>query len=161
MDALCSFNCGLGMELGWNIILGLQMEEKWKRAFTWVRNLEQNILHNVATIRTLEFKLIAFEQDIVEAPNWSRKNSRNARLALHDLQNKVHSPLASIASSPRLPRHGVGRVSICPQTLTINPSLRNRIRRLLLRQTQQLGNHSSTGNLDQHNMVQPDFVERV
>ena len=45
-------------------------------------DLEENILHNVRPIRTLELEFLALEEDIVEAPSLSGQNRRQTLLAL-------------------------------------------------------------------------------
>lgn len=44
---------------------------------SWIRYLEEDILHDIAAIFSLELELLALEQDIVETPDWGRKNGRD------------------------------------------------------------------------------------
>ena len=128
---------------------------------TRVRDLEENVLHDIAAIGTLELELLALEEDVVEAPDGRGENSGNTLLTLHDLEGKVDGTLASITGSPRLSGHGVGGVSVSSQRLAINPSLGNGIGNLLLIETKHLGDDGGRGNLDQDNVVKTDLVVRV
>lgn len=128
---------------------------------TRIRNLEENVLHNVAAVWALELELVTLEEVVVETPARSVQDSRDTALALENLQDKVDGALARITGSPRLPRHGVGRVTVCAQALAVDPGLGDGIGSLLLGQAQQLRGNSSSGDLDKHDVVQADLVERV
>jgi hypothetical protein len=101
------------------------------------------------------------EVDVVEAPGGSGKDGRHTTLTLHDLETEVDGLFASIASSPTLSAHGVGAVSVCSHTLTIDPCLRNCIASLTLGEAEHLTYDSSRGNLDQNNVIKTDLVEGV
>lgn len=159
VDDLRTFNGSLRVEFSCKSLVFAQYSGRAGR--TRIGNLEENVLHDIAAIRTLELKLLALEKVVVETPDRSAQNSRNTTLTLENLEHKVHSTLASITSSPGLPGHGVWRMTVCTQTLTINPRLGDSIGSLLLIQTQQLGRNSGSRNLDKHNMVQTNLVERV
>lgn len=174
VDLLGGFDGGLGVEFGYGINYSrvsseITTEFKWgerkrqkkKRLRTWVGHLEQDVLHHIATIRPLELELVALEQHIVETPHGRRQHSRHTRLALQHLEGEVHRPLACITGGPRLARHGVGRVAVCPQRLAINPRLRDSIGGLALVETQHTRDNSGGGDLDQHDVVQADLVVRV
>lgn len=126
-----------------------------------VRDLEEDILHDVAAVGPLELELLALEQDIVETPDGGRENGRDARLALEHLEGQVDSTLAGITGGPRLSRHGVWRVAVGSQALAVDPSLGDGVGSLLLVQAEHLGDDGSTGNLDEHDMVKTDLVVRV
>lgn len=113
-----------------------------------VGNLEQDVLHDVAAIATLELELLSAEVDIVEAPGRSREDGRETGLALHDLEDQVNGLLASITSSPRLAGHGVGGVPVGTHRLAVNPGLGDGVTGLGLVQAQHLGDYGSRGNLD-------------
>ena len=85
----------------------------------------------------------------------------HATLALLDLQNEVDSTLAGITSSPGLPGHGVGGVSVGTETLAVNPGLGDGIGGLALGKAKHLGDHSGGSDLDQNNVVETDLVEGV
>ena len=75
---------------------------------TRIGDLEKDVLHDVAAVGALELKLLALEEDIVEAPDRGGEDGGNTGLALEDLEGKVDGTLAGITSSPRLAGHGVG-----------------------------------------------------
>lgn len=54
---------------------------------TRVRNLEEDVLHDIASVGALELELVALEQHIVEAPDRGRQDGGDTGLALHDLQS--------------------------------------------------------------------------
>lgn len=134
-------------------------EKGWEH--TRIGDLEQDVLHDVAAIGTLELELLALEQDIVEAPDGGRENGGDTGLTLQDLEGEVDGTLAGVTGSPRLPRHGVGRVPVCPQALAVNPGLGDGIGSLLLIEAEHLAHHGGAGNLDQDNVVEADLVEGV
>lgn len=53
--------------------------------FTWIGDLEENILHHVAAVWTLEPKFLAFEQHIIETPYRGRQNCRDSLLSFLNL----------------------------------------------------------------------------
>ena len=128
---------------------------------TWIRNLEKHILHNIAPVWSLKFELFSFEQNVVETPDWCRQDSWYAWLTVLDLEHEVHSPLTGVARSPRLSRHGIRRVSVGSQTLSVYPSQCDGIRRLTLGQAEHLRRDCSSRDLDEHHMIKPDLVEGV
>lgn len=128
---------------------------------TRVGDLEQDVLHDVAAVGALELKLLALEQDIVEAPGGSRQDGGNAALALHDLEGQVDGALAGITGSPRLAGHGVGAVAVGSQALAIDPGLSDSVGDLLLAEAEHLGDDGGGGNLDQDDVVEADLVVRV
>jgi hypothetical protein len=52
-------------------------------------------------IRTLELKLVALEQDVVEAPCLGGQSGRVSHLSLLNQESKMHSAHASVAGGPR------------------------------------------------------------
>lgn len=128
---------------------------------TRVGHLEEHVLHDVATVRALELELVALEEHVVEAPAGSGENSGNATLAPLDLEDQVDGPLASITRSPRLPRHGVGGVTVGAQALAVHPGLCDGVGGLLLVEAEHLRDHGGGSDLDQHDVVQTDLVVRV
>lgn len=52
-------------------------------------------------------------------------------------------------------------MSVRPQTLPIHPSLSDGICSLLLRQTHHFRDYRGRRDLDQYNVIQPNFVERI
>jgi hypothetical protein len=160
VDNLRALNGGLRVELGCQGLIVNSSNSHFCK-LTWVGNLEENVLHDVAAVWALELELVALEQNVIETPDGGGQNSGNTALTLLDLQDEVDSTLASITSSPRLSGHGVGGVSVGTETLAVHPSLGDGISGLLLVETEHLSNHSSGGNLDQHNVVQADPVVRI
>lgn len=82
-------------------------------------------------------------------------------LTLLHLQDQVDGALAGVTGGPGLPRHGVGRVTVSTERLTIHPRLGDGIGSLSLVKTEHLGNGTSGGHLDQDDVVQTDLVVRV
>jgi hypothetical protein len=132
-----------------------------RRELTRVGDLEQNVLHDVAAIVTLELELVALEQDVVEAPGGCGQNGGDTTLTLLHLQDEVDSALAGITSGPGLAGHGVGRVTVGTQTLAINPGLGDGIGGLLLSKAEHLGDDGGGGDLDQDDVVETDLVVGV
>lgn len=101
---------GLRVELGCDVLAG-----SFSRSdrLTRVGDLEENVLHDIASVGALELKLLTLEEDIVETPDGSGQNGGNTLLALEDLESEVDGTLASITGSPRLSGHGVGCVAVC------------------------------------------------
>jgi hypothetical protein len=159
VDDFGGLDGGLRVEFGCSIVSFIHGIVQIK--LTGVGDLEENVLHDVATVRALELELVALEQDIVETPDRGRENGVDTTLALLNLQDQVDSALASVTSSPRLPGHGVGGVSVSAETLAINPRLCDGIGGLLLVEAEKLGNNSSGSDLDQNNVVQTDLVVGV
>ena len=85
--------------------------------------LEEDILHDVRSVWALELEWLALEEDVVEAPGLGGQDRRHAGLALLDQEGDVHGTRACIASSPRLPGHGVGSMTVGAQRLAISPCL--------------------------------------
>ena len=52
-------------------------------------DLEQDILHDVATVCSLEFELLALEQDVVESPSLSGQHTWQSHLSLLHHQCEV------------------------------------------------------------------------
>ena len=67
---------------------------------TRIRHLEKHVLHHVAAVRPLEFKLLSLEEDVIETPDRRRQHRGNALLALQDLESQVDGTLAGITRSP-------------------------------------------------------------
>jgi hypothetical protein len=126
-----------------------------------VGDLEENVLHDIAAIGALELELLALEQDIVETPDGSGQDSRNALLTLQNLESQVDGALASITGSPGLSGHGVGGVAVGSQRLAINPSLGDSVGNLLLVEAEHLGDDGGRGDLDKNNVVKTDLVVGV
>jgi hypothetical protein len=126
-----------------------------------VGNLEENVLHDIASVGALELELLALEEDIVETPDRSGQNGGNTLLALEDLESEVDGALASITGSPRLSGHGVGCVTVGSERLAINPSLGDGIGNLLLVEAEHLGDDGGRGDLDKDNVVKTDLVVGV
>lgn len=143
VDLLRGLDGGLGVELG------------------GVRDLEENVLHDVAAIGALELKLLALEEDVVEAPDGSGEDGGNTGLALEDLEGKVDGALAGVTGSPRLAGHGVGGVAVGAEGLAVNPGLGDGIGRLGLVEAEHLGDDGGGGNLDEDDVVEADLVVRV
>lgn len=143
VDLLRGLDGGLGVELG------------------RVGDLEQDVLHDVAAIGTLELELLALEEDVVETPGGSRQDGRDTLLALHDLESQVDGTLASVTGSPRLAGHGVGGVAVGSQTLAINPGLGDSVGNLLLAEAEHLGDDGGGRDLDEDNVVQANLVVGV
>ena len=133
----------------------------FQRELTWVGDLEQHVLHNVAAVLPLELERLAAKRHVVEAPGRSREHGGKTLLALEHLEHEVHSLLASISSSPRLSGHGVGRVPVGSEGLAVDPSLGDSIAGLSLVETHHLCDDGGGGQLDEHNVVETDLVERV
>lgn len=131
------------------------------RMLTWIGNLEQDVLHNVAAVGSLELEGGAVEVDVVETPSWRAEDRRHAALALHDLQTKVYRLFASITSSPTLPAHGVRAVSVGTHTLTVAPCLGDCISGLGLVEAKHLADDSGGCDLDQDYVVETNLVEGV
>lgn len=101
VDDLGSFNGGLRVKFGCSTISIHKAKLIRKYAIlTRVRNLEENALHDVAAIGTLELELVALEQDVIETPNGSGEDGVQATLTLLNFENQVDSALAGVTSSP-------------------------------------------------------------
>jgi hypothetical protein len=133
----------------------------YKSLLTRVGDLEEDILHDIAAVLSLEFKLLSVKVDIVEPPCRCGQHSRHATLTLHDLQTQVHSLFTGITGSPTLSAHSVGAVSISTHALAVNPCLGDGVTRLRLAKTEHLADNSGRSHLDQDNVVQTNLVERV
>jgi hypothetical protein len=155
VNLLRGLDGGLRVELGCDVLAGSFVTDN---RLTRVGNLEENVLHDIASVGTLELELFALEEDIVETPDRSGQDGGNTLLALEDLESEVDGTLASITSSPRLSGHGVGCVAVCSERLTINPSLGDSIGNLLLVEAEHLGDDSGRGNLDEDDVVETDLV---
>lgn len=123
------------------------------RLLTRIRHLEEDVLHDVAAIGTLEAKLLALERDVIETPARSRQDGVHTTLALLDLQGEVDGTLAGITGSPGLPGHGVGGVTVGAQTLAVHPRLGDGIGGLALVETEELGHDGGGSDLDEHDVV--------
>lgn len=132
-----------------------------KSRLTRVRDLEQDVLHNVAAVWALELERLALEEDIVESPHWCGEDGWDTGLALGDLEDEVDGTLASVTGSPRLAGHGVGGVSVGTEGLAVNPGLGDSVGGLLLGQAEELGDDGGGGDLDEDNVVKTDLVEGV
>jgi len=128
---------------------------------TGVGDFEEHILHHVALVRSLKFKLLAAKVDVVEPPRRGAEDCRDALFTLEYLQYQVNSLFARISSSPALAAHRVRRVAIRSHTLAIHPSLRDRILRLLLAKSHHLADDSCRSHFHEHDMVQADFIVRI
>ncbi|KAI6763530.1 hypothetical protein HG531_012918 [Fusarium graminearum] len=133
---------GLRVELGCDVLAG-----SFSRSdrLTRVGDLEENVLHDIASVGALELKLLTLEEDIVETPDGSGQNGGNTLLALEDLESEVDGTLASITGSPRLSGHGLG----------------DSIGNLLLVEAEHLGDDGGRGDLDEDNVVKTDLVVGV
>jgi hypothetical protein len=161
VQALGSLDGRLRVELGYKTSVCIPRSFAYLGGLTRVGDLEENVLHDVASIPSLELERLAAKVDVVETPCRSRQNGRQTLLTLENLQDKVDSGLASVTSSPGLSGHGVGRVSISAHRLAVNESLRNSIPSLSLVETHHLRDDCGGSKLDQDNVVQADLVERV
>lgn len=94
-------------------------------------DLEENILHNVRSVGTLELEWFALEENIVEAPSLGRQDRGHACLSLFDEERDVHGTGASVTGSPRLSGHGVGSMTVGTQGLTISPRLGDGVNNLV------------------------------
>jgi hypothetical protein len=70
------------------------------KKLTRIRDLEENVLHDIAAIASLELEWLSTKVDVVETPGRSRENRRQTLLALENLEDEVHSRLAGITGSP-------------------------------------------------------------
>lgn len=128
---------------------------------TRVGNLEEDVLHDVAAIGTLELELLALEEHIVEAPDGSGEDGVETTLTLLHLEDEVDGALAGVTGGPRLAGHGVGGVTVGAQALAVHPGLGDGIGGLLLGEAEHLGDDGGGGDLDQDDVVETDLVEGV
>lgn len=125
------------------------------------RDLEENVLHDVGAVRSLELELLAAKEDIVETPGLGGQDRGHTSLTLLDEQSQVNGSRGGITGSPRLSRHGVGGVSVGSERLTVDKGLRDGISGLLSREAEHAGDNGSRGDLNENNVVETDSVERV
>ena len=92
--------------------------------FSWVRDLEEDVLHDVASVWALELELLAFEENIVETPDLSgedRVDGSNTTILHH--KSEVDCSGAGVSGSPGLAGHGVWCMAVSSEGLAINPGL--------------------------------------
>ena len=126
-----------------------------------VADFEEHVLHHVTAVRPLETKGLAVEADVVKAPRLRGQHRGVAHLAGLRHQGEAHSAAGGVASGPAFARAGVGRVAIGAQTLAIHPCQRERIDGLPAREAEQRTHNGSRRHLDQHHVVEADFVEGI
>lgn len=148
-----------GLELGVDLLRGL--DGRLGVELGGVRDLEENVLHDVAAVGALELKLLALEEHVVEAPDGSGEDGGDTRLALENLEGQVDGALAGVTGSPRLAGHGVGGVAVGAEGLAVDPGLGDGVGRLLLVEAEHLGDNSGGGDLDENDVVETDLVVRV
>lgn len=125
------------------------------------RNLEENVLHDVRAVGSLELELLAAEEDVVESPGLGGQDRGHTSLTLLDEESQVNGSRGGITSSPRLSGHGVGGVSVGSQRLSVDKGLRDGVGGLLSREAEHAGDNGGGGDLDEHNVVETNSVERV
>lgn len=84
VDNLRALNGGLRVELGCQGLIVNSSNSHFHK-LTWVGNLEEDVLHDVAAIRALELELVTLKEDVIETPDGGGQNSGNTALALLDL----------------------------------------------------------------------------
>src|SRR5262249_4624776 len=112
-----------------------------------IGNLEENVFHDVGRVRDLKLKLFALEscrqsctlhekisalstnleQNVVEAPSFSRQHSRKTFFSFLNEESQVNGTCTCISCSPGFARTSVRCVAVSSKGLSINPCLRNRI----------------------------------
>jgi hypothetical protein len=129
--------------------------------FGWVRYLEEHILHDVATIWSLEHKRLALEANIVESPNGGSQHAWDTAFALLNLQAEIHGNFAGVSGCPGFTRHGVWSVTVGTKGLAIDPGLRDGGLGLLGTQAEHFADDGSAGNFDVDDVVETHSVEAV
>lgn len=76
----------LRVELGWAFQSGPSQVSS-SASLTRVRNLEKHILHYVASIWSLELKLLALEEYVVKTPDRCGEHGRHTLLAILNFHN--------------------------------------------------------------------------
>ena len=129
--------------------------------FRGIADFEEHVLHHVGAVRALEFELLAAEGDVVEAPGFCGERRWIAHLAGACHQRQPHRAAGGVARGPAFARAGVGRVAIRAQALAVDPCQRERVDGLFAREAEQLAHDRGGRDLDQHDVIEADFVERV
>ena len=124
-------------------------------------DLEQHVLHHVATVGPLELEFVALEQHVVKAPGLGGQYGWVAHLAGLRDEREAHGAGRGVARRPALARTGVGRVAVGTQRLSIDPGKGHGIGDLFLRQAKHLGYDGGAGYLDQHDVIEPHLVEGI
>lgn len=118
-------------------------------------------LHDVRSVRPLEFEGLATEKDVVETPSLGSQDSGNSHLSSLHEESQVDSPGASISSGPRLPGTSVRCVSVSSEGLSVDEDLGDDVDSLFASESEELGNDRGGGELDKDDVVESDSVERV
>jgi hypothetical protein len=146
-------------------------------------DLEQDVLHNVGAIWTLELEGLALigasvteerhtvqgkiihttylEEDIVEAPGLGSQDGGETLFALLDEEGEVDSSGARVTCSPRLAGSSVRSMAVGAERLSVHPCLGDRINRLVPRKAEEFGNNGGGGDLDEDDVIETDTVEGV
>jgi hypothetical protein len=123
------------------------------------RNLEQDVLHDVGPIRTLEEKPVLVERDVVEAPGPSRQYRRVAHLAGPRDQRQSRAAARCIAGGPTLARARVRGMPIRSQALAVDERVRDRCEGALPVEPEHSGDNRRRCDLDEQHVIKPDLVE--
>ena len=123
-----------------------------------VRNVRAH--HDVGSVGALELERLALEEDVVEAPGRDREDGGDAHLAALDEEREVYGATARVSGGPRLAGSGVGRVAVRAETLAVDEDLRDDIDRLVAREAEELRHNGGGCELDEHDVVEADAVER-
>jgi hypothetical protein len=101
------------------------------------------------------------EEHVVEAPGLRSEDGRHASLALLDKECEVDRTRAGVTSGPGLPGAGVRCMTVGTEGLAIRPGMRDCVNGLLARETEHLGHDGRASDLDEHDVIETDAVERV
>jgi len=133
VDDVRGFNSGLGME------------------FSRVRNLEENILHDIGCVRHLKFEGLSLkeqrllcvqcrarvgsnlEQDVIETPCLGGQYARQSLFTFLDKESEVDGARTGVTRCPRLAGTSIWRMTIGTKGLAIDESLRDGVNRLRVR----------------------------
>jgi hypothetical protein len=123
-----------------------------------IRHQKKDVLR---AVWSLELELVSAEQDIIETPGLGSEGSRVAHLSLLDQEGEVDGAHASVTSSPRLARAGVGSMAVRAQALAVDECMADNVDGLVAGKAEKLGDDGSGGDLDEDDVVETDAVERV
>ena len=126
-----------------------------------VRDLEQDVLHDIVTVGPLEVELVAFEEDVVESPALRGEDAWEAHFAALDEVREVDGAHARVACGPGLARPRVGCVTVRAERLSVDPRLTDDVNRLLVGEAQKAGDDRCRRDFDEDDVIQSDAVERV
>ena len=125
------------------------------------RDLEQDVLHDIASVGALELEWLPFEKDVVKAPGFGGKHRRITHFPCFGDQCQADSPAGCVAGRPAFAATGIGRMTIGTQALSVDPGQRQRINDFVPVQTEHLCHHGSRCHFHQYDMVEPHLVERI